>query len=205
MTAPAGSRRPGGIGAPGHEADPAGTSSLAASAGAAAGSPGASRERGFSIRPAEPRDLGRLMELIVEFARYEKLEALATGTGERLAASLWGGAWPRIEALVAEARGDLVGYAIFFGTYSTFWTRPLTWLEDLYVSEPARGRGIGRALLAEVARIALERGCARLDWAVLDWNEPAMRFYESLGATRSGGWYAYRLSGEALEKAAGGS
>jgi GNAT superfamily N-acetyltransferase len=161
-----------------------------------------SGSQGVAIRPVEPGDIEALWEMVRDFAAYEKLEDKLTGSAERLAEHLFGRSWPVVECLVALDRGRLVGYAIFYGTYSTFWTRPMIWLEDLYVPEASRGHGIGRALLAAVARIALERGCAQVDWAVLEWNQPAIDFYERLGATRHGGWHGYRVSGEHLRELA---
>jgi GNAT superfamily N-acetyltransferase len=155
-----------------------------------------------AIRRARPEEVESLWKLVAELASYEKLEHLFTGSAEALSGSLFGDGWPRIEAFVAEDRGALVGYAIFYGGFSTFWTKPLLWLEDLYVTESRRGEGIGRDLLAAVARVALERGSPRVDWAVLDWNQPSIDFYERLGATRQGGWYNYRIEGAVLEKLA---
>lgn len=157
---------------------------------------------GVVIRRARPEEIESLWELMAEFARYEKLEHTFTGSPEALAANLFGNGWPAVDALVAEDRGALVGYAMFYGGYSTFWTRPLMWLEDLFVTESRRGEGIGKRLLAEVSQVAVERNCARVDWAVLDWNLPSIEFYQRQGATRHGGWYAYRLEGEVLEKLA---
>jgi len=164
--------------------------------GATAG-PGETRRR-LTVRPARREDVEAVWSLIGEFAAYEKLEGAFVGSPERLAANLFGGAWPLLECLVAEDEGSLVGFAIVIGNYSTFWTRPLMWLEDLFVSASHRGRGVGRALLAAVAALAVERDCPRVDWAVLDWNTKAMDFYEGLGATRQGGWLAYGLEGERL-------
>ena len=153
-----------------------------------------------AIRDATLADVERLWSLVNELARYERLER--EGSAERLAASLFGESWPPIECLVAEHGDRLVGYAIFYGTYSTFATRPLLWLEDLFVAESHRGSGLGHALLSAVARVAVARACARMDWAVLDWNTPAIEFYERLGAKRHGGWDAYRVEGEELERLA---
>ena len=150
------------------------------------------------VRPARPEDAGEIWRLIGGLARYERMESFYTGSAERLHAHLFGDGWPRIEALVAEQDGVAIGYAIYYGVFSTFWTVPMLWLEDLYVEETRRGTGAGRALLAAIARVAVERGCVRVDWAVLDWNEPAIGFYEAMGATRHGGWPTYRLTGERL-------
>lgn len=150
------------------------------------------------IRPAEREDAELLFGLIRELAEYEKLAGEVRGDAELLAKTLVdrGGA----EALIAEVDGDAVGYAIFFTTYSTFECRPGIWVEDLFVRPEHRRGGIGRALLARIAAIALERDCARLEWSALDWNEPALRFYDELGATRLGEWLTLRLDGQALER-----
>jgi GNAT superfamily N-acetyltransferase len=145
------------------------------------------------VRRAEPLDLPRVWDLVVEFAAFEKLEHLATGSGERLAAHVFGDGWPRVECLIAEVDSEIAGYAIFYGGFSSFWTKPLVWLEDLFVPERFRGRGVGRALFAAVARVAEERGSPHLDWAVLDWNAPAIEFYRGLGAVVNTGWHGYRL------------
>ena len=154
------------------------------------------------IRPAGVADAEALWALVREFAAYEKLEHLVSGSAERLAAKLFGNAWPRVECVVAAVDGRLVGYALFYGAYSTFWTQPLMCLEDIFVAESHRGRGVGRVLMSAVARVAVERGCPRLDWAVLDWNARSIEFYERLGAKRHDGWHAYRLDGEELKKLA---
>jgi GNAT superfamily N-acetyltransferase len=126
-------------------------------------------------------------------ARYERLQEIVTGSREALGEHLFGPA-PPLECLVCEDRGARIGYALFYPTYSSFRTRPLMWLEDLFVEQEHRGSGAGRALLEAVARRALERGCSRLDWNVLDWNEPSIRFYEALGAKRAkADWYQYGL------------
>jgi GNAT superfamily N-acetyltransferase len=145
------------------------------------------------IRAAKPQDVGRVWELIRGLADYEKLEHRVTGSAERLAEHLFG-ARRLVSCLVAEQGGDLVGFAIHYLIYSTFRTQPMMWLEDLFVPPSHRGRGIGRALLLATAREAARLGCWRLSWAVLEWNEPAIGFYESLGATREeGGWYVYQF------------
>ncbi|HEV2105509.1 MAG TPA: GNAT family N-acetyltransferase [Candidatus Eisenbacteria bacterium] len=149
------------------------------------------------VRPVRPADLPRVWELIGELAAYEKLEALMTGSAAQLGEALFG-ARPAIEGLVAEADGRIVGYALFYPTFSSMRTNPRLWLEDLYVEPAARGAGAGRALLAAFARVALARGCHRVDWAVLEWN-PARRFYERAGAGPSAdGMLQYGLSGGAL-------
>jgi GNAT superfamily N-acetyltransferase len=146
---------------------------------------------GASVRPARREDVARIWELLLGIARYERLEHEVSGSPGRLAEDLFG-ATPRAECLVLEAERELVGYALFYPTYSSFSTAPTMWLEDLYVVPERRGRGEGRMLLAEVSRAALERGCRRLGWAVLDWNAPAIGFYERMGARRTGSdWLQY--------------
>ncbi len=149
------------------------------------------------IRPGAASDVRLIAGLIRELAKFEKLEDGVTMTEERLATNLFG-ARPYAETLIAEEDGAPVGFALFFHTFSTFLAQPGIYLEDLFVVPEGRGRGIGRALLKEVARLALERGCGRLEWAVLNWNSDAIRFYERLGARPNSEWTVYRLTGEAL-------
>jgi len=151
----------------------------------------------FRIRPAGPEDAGLVLRFIRELAEYERLGHEVVATEERLRQHLAPPA-PACEALLAFAGDEPVGFALFFPTYSTFLAQPGLHLEDLYVPELHRGRGYGGRLLAELARIARERGCGRLEWAVLDWNEPAIRFYRSIGAALLKEWQTFRLSGEAL-------
>jgi GNAT superfamily N-acetyltransferase len=153
------------------------------------------------IRPAEPADVELIFSLIVELAEYEHAPEQVTGTPEQLAAALFG-EQPSAEAVIAELDGEPVGFALFHGTFSTWECRPGLWLEDLYVPPEHRRGGIGRALLAHVAAIAVERGCARLEWAALDWNEPALGFYRKLGAKRLDEWLVHRLDGQLLLAAA---
>ena len=149
------------------------------------------------IRPGVRADVPLIAELIRGLARYEKLEHEVTMTEERLAANLFG---PHhyAETLIAEAEGSPVGFALFFHNFSTFLAQPGIYLEDLFVVPEHRARGIGRALLKELARLAVERECGRLEWSVLDWNREAIGFYERLGARPNSQWTVYRLSGEAL-------
>ena len=148
---------------------------------------------GFVIRAARPQDVERVWELIRGLADYEKLEHRVTGSAERLAGHLFGPG-RIVSCLVAEEGVEVVGFAIHYLIYSTFRTQPMMWLEDLFVPPEQRGRGIGRALLLATAREAARLGCWRLSWAVLEWNEPAIGFYESLGAVRDeGGWYVYQF------------
>jgi GNAT superfamily N-acetyltransferase len=147
----------------------------------------------FSIRPARPDDCGTIAYLIRELAVYERLEDQAKATAEDLRRNLFGPR-PYAEALVAEVEGDAAGFALFFHNFSTFRGQPGIYLEDLFVRPAFRARGIGRAFLAHLARLALERGCGRLEWAVLDWNEPAIQFYRSLGASPMDDWTIFRLA-----------
>ena len=149
------------------------------------------------IRPARPEDVTTIHALIRALARYEKLEHEAVGTVDALREHLFG-ARPAAEVMLAEERGTVVGFALFFPTYSTFLCKPGLYLEDLFVLPEHRGRGVGRALLVTLARLAVERGCGRFEWSVLDWNEPAIAFYLSLGAGRLTGWGGFRLAGDAL-------
>jgi GNAT superfamily N-acetyltransferase len=151
----------------------------------------------LAIRPGERADVPLIAELIRGLARFEKMEDQVTMTEDLLAASLFGE--PRYaETLIAEENGEPVGFALFFHNFSTFLAKPGIYLEDLFVLPERRGRGIGRALLKELARLAVERGCGRLEWAVLDWNRDAIGFYERLGARPNSEWTVYRLTGEAL-------
>jgi GNAT superfamily N-acetyltransferase len=154
-----------------------------------------------AIRPAAPADVGLIFSLIVELAEYERAPEKVTGSTELLADALFGPA-PSAEALIAERDAEPIGFALFHGSFSTWECRPGLWLEDLYVPPEHRRSGVGVALLARVAEIAVERGCARLEWAALDWNAPALGFYEKLGAERLGEWVMHRLEGEALRHVA---
>ena len=156
----------------------------------------------LSIREAEPKDVTLIAELIRGLARFERLEHEVTMTEDKLRAALFGKR-PYSEVIIAEDDGVTAGFALFFHTFSTFLGLPGLYLEDLFVVPEHRGRGAGRALLARLARIAVERGCGRLEWAVLDWNENAIRFYERLGAKPNSEWTTYRVAGEALTRLAG--
>jgi GNAT superfamily N-acetyltransferase len=151
----------------------------------------------LDIRAAEPGDVPVIAHLIRELAKFEKLENAVVLTEELLRAGLFGPR-PYAEAVIAEEDSQPIGFALFFHTFSTFLARPGLYLEDLFVLADHRGRGVGRALLAHLAHIAVERGCGRLEWAVLDWNQEAIRFYERLGAKPNSEWTVYRLAGEAL-------
>ncbi|MGE5615877.1 MAG: N-acetyltransferase family protein [Bacillota bacterium] len=150
-------------------------------------------EKQFLIREARREDAPELLRLIRELARYEKLEHMAAGTTAMLEAALFGPR-PSAEALIAERGGKAVGFALFFTTFSTFLCKPGIYLEDIFVEPDQRGLGIGKALLARLAAIAGERDCGRLEWRVLDWNEPSIRFYESLGAKLLREWLLVRMT-----------
>jgi GNAT superfamily N-acetyltransferase len=154
-----------------------------------------------TIRPATREDVPLILSFIRELAAYEKLvhEVVATEAG--LSETLFGAA-PSAEVVIAETDGAPAGFALFFSNYSTFLGRPGIYLEDLFVRPEFRALGIGRALLAHLARLAVDRGCGRLEWAVLDWNAPAIGFYEKLGATSRSDWTTYRLTGDALSRLA---
>ena len=156
-----------------------------------------------TIRPAEAHELPLVLEFIRELAVYERLEHEVQVTTADLAVALFGPR-PFAEVVFACLEGEPVGFALFFQNFSTFLGKPGIYLEDLFVRPQARGHGIGRRLLAWLARTTLERGCARLDWAVLDWNLPSIGFYRSLGAVAQDVWTTMRVSGAALERLARG-
>jgi GNAT superfamily N-acetyltransferase len=155
------------------------------------------------LRPAIEDDVPLILSFIQELAEYERLRHEAVATEAQLHETLFGPR-PYAEVVIAEWEGDPVGFALFFHNYSTFLGKPGLYLEDLYVRPEARGRGIGRHLLVHLALIASERGCGRMEWWVLDWNEPAIGFYRSLGARAMEEWTVYRVTGEALEELAEG-
>lgn len=156
----------------------------------------------LSIRPAIEADVPTVALLIRALARYEKLEDEVTMTEDKLRTSMFG-ARRYAEAVIAEDDGEAVGFALFFHNYSTFLAQPGIYLEDLYVHESQRGKGVGKALLAHLAQIAVDRNCGRLEWAVLDWNVDAIGFYQRLGAKPNAEWTVYRLTGDALTRLAG--
>jgi GNAT superfamily N-acetyltransferase len=155
------------------------------------------------IDAAVPADVPTILQLIRELAEFEQLLDEVVATQADIHDALFG-ARPVAEALVARADGRVAGFALFFHNYSTFRGRPGIYLEDLYVRPQYRGLGYGGALLKHLAGLAVQRRCARMEWAVLDWNERAIAFYESLGAQPVDGWTVYRLTDEALQKAGGG-
>ena len=154
-----------------------------------------------TIRPARPDDVPTIANLIRELAVYEKLEGQAKATADELARHLFGGR-PAAEVLIAEVEGAPVGFALFFPTFSTFRGQPGLYLEDLFVRPEHRGRGIGKKLMASVAKVAVDRGCGRLEWSVLDWNTPSIEFYRSQGAVPMDEWTVFRLADQALENLA---
>lgn len=150
-----------------------------------------------AIRFATPADAATILALVRELAAYEREPDAVEATEATLAAQLAEPS-PPFECLIAEIDGEAAGFALFFHTYSTWRGRRGLWLEDLFVRPRHRGAGIGRALLVELARVALDRGCARFEWTVLDWNELAIGFYRSLGAAPMDEWTTWRLDGAAL-------
>jgi len=156
---------------------------------------------GFVIRVAEKEDAGLILHFIKGLAEYEKLSHEVTATEELLRETLFG-ARQVAEVVIGEYRGDAVAFALFFHNYSTFLGRPGIYLEDLFVKPEMRGLGFGKALLAYLAKLATERQCGRVEWSVLDWNSPAIRFYRKLGAVAKDEWTVHRLTGEALDRLA---
>ena len=149
------------------------------------------------IRPATRADLPLIAQFIRDLAEYEKLVHEVRFDEATLAGHLFGSR-PMAEVVIGEVGGEPQGFALFFHNFSTFEGRPGLYLEDLFVRPAARGSGLGRALLAHLAALAVERGCARLEWSVLDWNAPAIGFYEKLGARAMSDWTIMRVDGEAL-------
>ena len=154
-----------------------------------------------SIRPAVLADVPLILRFVRDLAEYER-SADKVAVDERSMRDALFSKRPAAEAVIAELDGKAVGFALFFQNFSTWVGRSGIYLEDLYVDPEARGAGVGKALLTHVARLAVNRGCERFEWAVLDWNEPAIGFYKSLGAVPMDEWTVYRLSGEALKRAA---
>jgi GNAT superfamily N-acetyltransferase len=157
----------------------------------------------FVIRSAARADVPALLGLIRELAVYERLEDQVLATEELLAEGLFGER-PAAEALIAERDSEPAGYALWFTTFSTFVGKPGIWLEDVFVLPAHRRAGLGRALLARVAAVAVERDCGRLEWSALHWNEPALAFYRSLAAEPLREWIVHRLTGDALQRLAAG-
>jgi GNAT superfamily N-acetyltransferase len=153
------------------------------------------------IRPATPADVPVIAQLIRDLAEYERLAHAVDFDATLLHEHIFGPR-PYCEVLLAEDGGRVVGFALFFHNFSTFRGKPGIYLEDLFVEPAARGRGHGKALLRALAKLAVERDCARVEWAVLNWNEPSINFYKALGATPMGDWTTYRLTGDAMRKMA---
>jgi GNAT superfamily N-acetyltransferase len=151
----------------------------------------------IAIRAAGSEDVPLLLQLIRGLAEYEKLTDQVTATEAGLRETLFGPR-PAAEAVIAELDGAPAGFALFFSSYSTFLAKPGIYLEDLFVLPELRRRGVGKALFTYLARLAVQRGCGRFEWSVLDWNTPAIAFYRSLGAVPLSDWTVFRLSGEAL-------
>jgi GNAT superfamily N-acetyltransferase len=149
------------------------------------------------LRPATEDDLPLVLRLIKDLAAYEKLGHEVTATEADLRESLFG-SWPAAEAVLAHANDEPVGFAVYFHTFSTFLGRRGLYLEDLFVTPGWRGRGVGRKLLAHVAKVAVERGCGRMEWSVLDWNNLALGVYRRIGARAMSDWTVHRLTGQAL-------
>ncbi len=157
----------------------------------------------LTIEPASEADVDDILRLIRGLAEYEKLSHEVVATSEKLRETLFGQT-RFAECLLAKLEEQSVGFALFFHSYSTFLGQPGLYLEDLFVQPDYRGKGIGKKLLQSVAQIAVKRNCGRLEWAVLDWNKPAIDFYDSLDATAMRQWFTYRLSGDTLQQVASG-
>lgn len=157
----------------------------------------------LSIRPATIDDVPVILRFVQELAAYEKAEHEVEATVETTAQALFGEG-SITQAVLCERNGTAVGFAVWFYAYSTWTARNTLYLEDLYVTPEARGMGAGRHLLRHLARVAVEKGCGRFEWSVLDWNEPAIRAYRAIGAEPMDEWTRYRLAGKALEDFAAG-
>lgn len=155
----------------------------------------------IAIRPALANDVPLILELIRALGDYERLAHEVVASEADLHAQLFG-AKPAAEVLIGEVDGVPAGFALFFHNFSTFLGKPGLYLEDVFVRPEHRGAGLGKALMVELARIALERGCGRFEWSVLDWNQPSIDFYRSLGAVGMDEWTVQRVSGEALQRLA---
>jgi GNAT superfamily N-acetyltransferase len=155
----------------------------------------------LTIRSAQAKDIEAIFELILGLAKYEQLIDKVTGSPELLRSHLFGDK-PYAEAIVAELEDRVIGYALFFHTYSTFLTQPGLYLEDVFVSPEYRRQGVGKALMTSVAKMAFDRGCGRLEWSVLEWNQNAIEFYQSLGATVLPEWRICRMTVDILAEIA---
>ncbi|WP_380181223.1 GNAT family N-acetyltransferase [Kalamiella sp. sgz302252] len=157
----------------------------------------------ITIRQAQPADAQTIYDMIYELAVYEKAPEEVVTTPAEIRDTLFGEE-SKTEALICEVDGATVGYAVFFTSYSTWLGRNGIYLEDLYISPAARGNGAGKALIRHIAQLAVQRRCGRLEWSVLDWNQPAIDFYKSIGAEPQSEWVRYRLAGDALVEFAEG-
>lgn len=153
----------------------------------------------IEIRKATIADAALILKFVTELAIYEKAESEVLATQADIVNSLFAES-STAQALICYVKGEPIGFAVYFYNYSTWLGKNGLYLEDLYVSPESRGTGAGKALLKHLAKIALEKDCGRFEWSVLDWNEPAIKFYESIGAKPQNEWVAYRLTGAALEK-----
>lgn len=160
-----------------------------------------SDQHSFTIRPAQPEDTALVLQFIRDLAEYEKLLHEVCATEESLHKSLFG-PHPVAEALIGELRGQPAGFALFFHNFSTFVGRPGIYIEDIFVRPAFRGRGLGTAFFLYFAELARRRDCGRIEWAVLDWNEPAIEFYRRLGARPMDEWRVFRLDREAIGRLA---
>ena len=158
----------------------------------------------IDIRKAEERDLPLILEFIQALAEYERLRDACVATEQKLRDTLFSSP-PAAEVIIARVDGEPMGFALFFHSYSTFLAQRGIYLEDLFVKPEARGQGVGFALLSELARIAVERNCGRLEWAVLDWNQLAIDFYKRIGAVPLDDWNIFRLTGDSLVRVARGA
>ena len=159
------------------------------------------KQSNFKIRPACAADVSTILQLIRDLATYERAPNEVTATEEQLVDVLFGEK-PAAEVLLAFEKDTPVGFALFFHNFSTWLGRPGLYLEDLFVKPEKRGKGYGRALLVDLAKVAYERGCGRMEWAVLDWNEPAIKFYRSLGAKPMEEWTVFRLTRDGIAELA---
>ncbi|MBL8516366.1 MAG: GNAT family N-acetyltransferase [Betaproteobacteria bacterium] len=153
----------------------------------------------FTIKPATPADVPVIFDLIKQLAVYEKLAHMVTGTEAMLHDALFG-ARPVCECVVAREGGEPVGFALYFSTFSTFLAKPGLYLEDLFVVPDKRGSGYGKALLKHLAQLAQSRGCGRFEWRVLDWNEPSIKFYESIGGEIMKEWWLVRMTADRIDQ-----
>ena len=158
----------------------------------------------ITIRPIRREEVPAVWEMLRGLAEYEKMTDILTGDARMVEAALFPASGPRIEVIVAESAGELLGYALFYPIFGSFRARWRLWLEDLFVKEEARGCGAGVLLLSALCRIAVDRGWFCVDWEVLDWNEPSLEFYRRVGShDLGGGWLRYRIDGDAMRSLAG--